>query len=218
MPGRPPQERRPVLARRSFDSAGVLGQRVSVDAGIRRDSRAGRYVPTNRLSEAHRHGYEGMDGGAVRVRGHAPWIVRPLAPQRGRSRSFANLSAITTALRRKPIAHAIGCICGRRIEQEHCRDGQCLEGGSHGGEVKVYRPGGRPQGIVDRGWRLGGETGRCRMSDSGRGESTIRCPVSPPVAQRVNTGSCGSIPAMMLVLARSPETQRLPCSGDVRVP
>lgn len=180
MPGRPPQERRPVLARRSFDSSGVLGQRVSVDAGIRRDSRAGRCVPTDRLREAHCHRYEGMDGCAVRARGHAAWIVRPLAPKRGHSRRFANLSAFSTALRRQPIAHAIGCICGRRIEQEHCRDGQCLEEGSHGGEIKVYRPGGCPQGVLHGERRRGVKPGGAGCRISGRGQSTIRRPVSPP--------------------------------------
>jgi hypothetical protein len=147
---------------------------------IQQEARAGRCVPTNRLRPAHSHRHERLDGSAVGARGHAARIVRPLAPQWRHSGGFANLRAFATTLGRKPVAHAVGCIHGRRIEQQYCRDGQCLEEGSHEGEVKVYRSDETLQQIPTEGRRRGGETGGCRMSDSGRGESTWWCLASPP--------------------------------------
>ena len=147
---------------------------------IQPEARAGRCVPSNRLRPAHCHRHERLDGTAVSARGHAARIVRPLAPQWRYSGRFANLRAFATTLGRKSVAHAVGCIHGRRIEQEDRRDGQCLEEGSHEGEVKVYRSDETLQQIPTGGRRREGETGGCRMSDSGRGESTLWCPASPP--------------------------------------
>jgi len=159
----------------------MFGPRFSVDPSIHPEAAAGRCVPTNRLRPAHRHGHERMDGSAVRACRHAARIVRPLAPQRRRSRRFANLRALRATLRRKSVAHAVGCIYGRRIEQEYCHDGHCLEEGSHEGEVKVYRSDESLQGIPTEGWRRGGETGSagCRIV----GEERVQCGVRfhPPV-------------------------------------
>ena len=124
----------------------MFGQRSSIDPDIRSDARAGRCVPSKRLSPAHGDWHERVHGSALRARGHAAWVIRSLAPKR-RGGYLAYLAAIATTLRRKPIAHAIRCVRGRRIEQQYRGDGQCLEEGSHEGEVKVYRYGERLQEI-----------------------------------------------------------------------
>ena len=55
---------------------------------------------------------------------------------------------------------------------------------------------------------------RVVMSDGGRGESTVWCSVSPPVAHGVNAGSGGAIPSRMLVGQLRPETLGLfPSAG-----
>jgi len=56
------------------------------------------------------------------------------------------------------------------------------------------------------------------MSDSGRGESTVWCSVSPPVAHGVNAGSGGSIPSRRQVGQLRPETLGLFPSTGVRGP
>ena len=68
---------------------------------------------------------------------HATWVVRPFAPQGRLGRHFAYLRAVGATLRRKPIAHAVGSICRRRVEQKHRCDEEDLGEGSHRGEVKV---------------------------------------------------------------------------------
>jgi hypothetical protein len=98
------------------------------------------------LSQTHGDWHERVHESAVRARWHATWVICSLAPKR-RCGCFAYLGAIATTLRRKPIAHAIGCVCRRRIEQEYRGDGQCLEEGSHEGEIQVYRYEERPQEI-----------------------------------------------------------------------
>ena len=65
-------------------------------------------------------------------------------------------AAFNATLRRKPIAHAIGCICRRRVEKKHRGDDQCLEEGSHEGEIKVYPGEACPQQIPTQGAGLGG--------------------------------------------------------------
>jgi hypothetical protein len=159
----------------------MFGPRFSVDPNIHPEARAGRCVPTNWLPPTHRHGRERRNGSAVRASRHAARIVRPLAPQRRRSRRFESLRALATTLRRQAVAHAVSCIYRRRIEQEYCRDGQCLEEGSHEGEVQVYRSGESLQQIPIGERRPGGETGGagCRIV----GEERVQCGVRfhPPV-------------------------------------
>ena len=209
----------------------MFGLRISVDPDIRWDACAGRCVPSKRLSPTHGDWHERVRDRAVRARRHATWVIGSLAPKR-RGGCFAYLGAIATTLRRKTIAHAIGRVCGRRIEQEHCGDSHCLEEGSHEGETKVYRSEGCPQENSkensqeifkkiskewDReGWQQGVKPG-CEMSDGGRGERTDWWSVSPPVAQWVNAAFRGSIPSRMPVLRSRSETLGSSSSRGVRV-
>ena len=83
--------------------------------------------------------------------------------------------------------------------------------GSHEGEVKVYRSDGSLQElpvheVVGAESAEPGVKPRVVMSDGGRGESTVWCSVSPPVAHGVNAGSVGSIPSRMQVGQLRPET------------
>ena len=139
-----------MLARWPIDSARVTGQRVSFDPGIQSGAGAGRRVPSIWLSPAQGDRHERIGGGAVRARRHAAGVIRPFAPQWRPARGFAHLCALGATLRRKSIAHAIGRICGCRIEPEHRRNGQYLKEGSHEGEVKVYRSDERLQEGLER--------------------------------------------------------------------
>ena len=185
---------------------------------IQQEARAGRCVPSNRLRPAHCHRHERLDGGAVSARGHAARIVRPLAPQWRHGGRFANLRTFATTFGRKPVAHAVGCIHGRRIEQEDRRDGQCLEEGSHEGEVQVYRSGESLQQIPTGGRRSGGETGGagCRIVGEERVHGGVR--LHPSLAYGVNAGLPTSIPTQMPVSQPRPETPGLCRLEGVRVP
>jgi len=136
----------------------MFGPRVSVDPYIHSDARAGRRAPANRLAKTHGHRDERVDRRAVRARRHATWVVRPFAPQRRPDRRLADLCAVAATLRRKPFAHAVGCIGRRSVEQKHRGDGQYLEEGSHEGEVKVYCSDERPQEVPKTKPPAGGET------------------------------------------------------------
>jgi len=205
----------------------MFGPRISVDPDIRSDARAGRCVPSKGLSPTHGNRHERIDRSALRACGHAAWVIRSLAPKRCGG-YLAYLGAIATTLRRKPIAHAIGCVRGRRIEQQYRGDGQCLEEGSHEGEIKVYRyEACRQENSTEisteissqrdhEGWQQGVKPG-CEMSDSGRRERTDWWSVSPPVAQWVNAAFRGSIPSRMEVLRSRWETLGSSSSRGVRV-
>ena len=92
----------------------------------------------------------------MRVRGHAAWVVGALTPERRRRGLVENRAAIHATLRRKAIAQAIGCFCRRRVEKKHRSDGECLEEGSHEGEIRVYPGETCPQQIPTAGAGLGG--------------------------------------------------------------
>ena len=136
----------------------MFGPRVSVDPDIQSDARAGRCVPTNRLTKAHGHGDERVDGSAVRARRHAAWVARPFAPQRRRGRRLARRGTLATTLCGKLFAHAVGCFHRRGVEQQYRRDGKDLEEGSHEGEVKVYCSDERLQEVPKEKTPAGGET------------------------------------------------------------
>ncbi len=141
----------------------MLGLRVSVDPDIQADARAGRCGPTNLLSPAHGDGDQGVNRGAVRVGGHAAWVVCAFAPQAWCGRLLPHLGALRATLRRKPVAHAVSGISGCGVEQQYRRDREDLEERSHEGENRVYPANAGPQEIplgrpafggVKPGWRV----------------------------------------------------------------
>ena len=138
---------------------------MSLGADFHRRARAGRSVPAKRLCPAHRDRHQGVDRGAVRVGGHAARIVGSLTPKWRGDGLLANLRGFAATLRRQSIAHAVRCIHRCGVQQEHRGESQCLEEGSHEGEVKVYRSNRRPQQIATGIGMAGGETegARCRI-------------------------------------------------------
>jgi len=86
----------------------------------------------------------------VRVGWHTPWVVASLAPQRGPGRLFEELRTVAATLRRQLLARAIRRADRCSVQQEHRGESECVEGDSHGSEIRVYRSSERLQQIQTR--------------------------------------------------------------------